>query len=654
MTTKTANRPAAKDGSPATRVNDDKPSRVDVMLSTARGATWRETKLAFGRFRHQLYPVYALLALYAAGFVLHTFVRGVHLGSLPGTALVLAAGGIATYALWFATVQLGWRHTGHLATCLHAATLWLTAATAVGVTPPMPAWLVGIGAVLAMPWWWRYRVRPKRHIPEPLSEPEVIEGEVIDPRVLEWKAQVARPQGPLVGSVLSEIEELRGGWTGVIELARESTDEAMMVTRRVGAALRLKAGSITIEPTPDGELHLAKIMVLSENPLVELVRWTGPTLDLETGISVMGYYADGQPVRYRHFIPKFGPMHSLISGCTGSGKSVCVGQLLAEERHSGIIASIVIDPQRGQSLPDWQDNVVAFAGNIAEAQQLLLEIRARMYGRNALLATIEWTDKRGNRRKGIGAFTPMDPRHGLPMISVTIDEAQVVLKDPICRALIEEMIAMSRKCGIKFRLITQVPLLASLGNSTPIRDAVAAGNAIVLRTNSRINGYVAFNGALPVDPCMLPKVWPNGETTAGLGFALTPGSDRPSPMRIAFIDEDDLYVWATTGAYPALEAFDKSKVDVPPPAPAASPPAGVPDITPEAAEAAGKGEAAVLAGLQAIGGNVMLASLKEWISETMGTDAPGLRTISKALSDLLAQGRIVKVSHGVYRRVEAA
>lgn len=501
------------------------------------------------RLRRQLLPVAVMLGTYLAGWLLYGF----H----PAVWIVFGVGAVGTYGWWVAGATYQVPRTGYLVVCLHAITLWVSVAAGRGVAPPMPAWLAGVGGALSLPYWWRQRIQverpalPAKKQPEP--EQPALEGETPDDRVTMWRAKVASSNGPLDHSHLKDLEDITGGWVATIKLLRGNTDRAVMATRDIGAALGLRAGSIVIEPTATGELDEARIMVLPNNPLREVVRWTRPTLNPETGVSVLGYYADLAPVKYRHYRPGSGPVHTLISGSTDSGKSRTVEQLLAEERHSGVVVSWVIDPQAGQSLPDWQDNVPVYARNIDQARVVLLRARARMYARNGFMSQILWTDNKGRTRKGLGQFTPMDPRHGLPLLSITIDEAQTVLADRWCCELVEEMIGMSRKCGIKFRLITQVPLLDSLGNSMKIRDAVAAGNVIVLRTANRLTGQVAFNGSLPVDPSSLPRQWPDGSTTSGLGFVFAPGADRPSMMRVDLID--DPARWATTGTPAELEPY---------------------------------------------------------------------------------------------------
>jgi len=93
----------------------------------------------------------------------------------------------------------------------------------------------------------------------------------------------------------------------------------------------------------------------------------------------------------------------------------------------------------------------------------------------------------------------------MPLLVITIFEAHALLALDGARAIAEDIGKMSRKCGIKLRLETQVPLLDQLGNSTTLRDMVVSGNVVVFRTANRLTGQVAFNGNLPVDPASHPE-----------------------------------------------------------------------------------------------------------------------------------------------------
>ncbi|WP_242890876.1 hypothetical protein [Actinomadura litoris] len=505
---------------------------------------------------------------------------GLHLAAAAtpvGAPVLVAGSGLAWWAL---------RGRGRLdraaerlygAAVWGAAVTWTATATGAGVTAVDSA-LWAAGTALAVPWWVHHRIRPRTPDPD-----ECTAGWDEELRQV-WATRVACPQGPLPGSRLLELTKTPSGWRGVIELHDGTSDTAQARVKDVGARLRLRADQLSIEPHPHG-LHLAVILVQPDNPLQRVRHWNGPTLDIATGVSQIGIYADLAPVPYRHWRGGHGPVHTLIAGTTDAGKSALVKMLLAEERHSGLVASWLIDPQRGQSYSGWKKAVHKFAGTIPDARRALFEARARMYARNELLSSLEWTDEKGRRVEGVEEFTPGDPRHGLPLIAITIDEAQVILADPICCALVEEVIAMSRKCGLKFRLVTQVPLQGSLGDSQQIKDAVASGNVVVLRTASGLSGGAAFNGAMPVDPVLLPKEWPDGTSTSGLGFVFAPGADRPTAVRTLL--PVDAYGWSQSG-HPAV--IDTVMGEIPELDEAGAPVPPRLDTAPPTAAATGEGE----------------------------------------------------------------
>jgi hypothetical protein len=193
----------------------------------------------------------------------------------------------------------------------------------------------------------------------------------------------------------------------------------------------------------------------------------------------------------------------------------------------------VIDPQNGQSLPDWVDEVDWFAAGVDEGMKVLRGARALMYARNLVFAGREHTDRKGRTKKGMKGFTPTLE---YPQINLTIDEAHAILQIPEAVTILAEMGKMGSKCGIKVRLVVHLPLLSELGGSSVLRDMVASGNVFVLRTASRITGQVAFQGALPVDPVTIPRRMPDGSASAGLGFAL--GADsRRAPMRLDWVED---------------------------------------------------------------------------------------------------------------------
>lgn len=502
----------------------------------------RRMRSAVHRHSGQIRPLAVLAALEGTGSIGH----GMGLGAWATIA------GLGVGTAWW--LRRSWKldrtpERVYALTSWLAACGWLGHAATAGVTHvDTRLWVVGAG--LSVPWWVHHRIRPR------LLDDEATTVDWTHEVLAQWDARVACSHGPLPSSRLLELHRLDddSSWQATIEVHDGNADAAIARWKDIGARLKLRIDEIDVEPHSDG-LHLARILVRrGDNPLLETRRLLEPTFDAVTGRSIIAFYADGKPVVYRHYRRGSGPIHDLFSGCTRSGKTELAKTLLGEERRSGVIVSWLLDPQRGQSYGVWKKRVHRFAGTKREIRDALRDLKRRMEARSELLSSIVWRDEKGREQEGITDFTPGDPRHGLPMISVTIDEFQSVVGDEDygdeCASLVEEMIEMSSKCGIKFRLLTPVPLMDSIGNSQRIKDAVGSGNVGVFRTANQLTGQAAFNGVMPVDPCELPKEWPNGESTAGLGFVFGPGADRPTKMRTVVLH--DHYEWATTGT-PAVE-----------------------------------------------------------------------------------------------------
>jgi hypothetical protein len=412
-----------------------------------------------------------------------------------------------------------------------AGGLWLSAAAVCDPATTVGRWVWSAFPLLslaAVP-YWRYvaglRGRPAGN-ERPAAPADLAE------MIQVWAARVGHPAGVLAGTRLVEPKPVRGGWSGRIVSDNPGAidpDRFRTAAGRVAAAYELAVQDVEVEPLP-GNASQATICVYRDNPLAEPKTWPGPaaTWLWEEGLSLVGRFSDDAAAYYRWFNDG-GPWHDLISGATGAGKSEFVNMLLLSELHSdGLILSRVCDPQHGQSYGALQDHVDWFAPTVAEMRLLLLDTVKEMLRRNRLYSR--------RRQK------TWRPTRELPLIVVTVDEAHEVLKDPICLALVEKLAKMARKCGIKLRLITQVPLVTELGGSTPIKDALLAGQVIVFRTGSPLSGQVAFNGSLPVDPHKLPRVWPDGspwagKTTAGLAYMLGT-SERSAKLRTFYTGED--------------------------------------------------------------------------------------------------------------------
>ncbi|MFE5095983.1 hypothetical protein ACFRCI_37985 [Streptomyces sp. NPDC056638] len=342
-------------------------------------------------------------------------------------------------------------------------------------------------------------------------------------QMLDWMQYAAVSDGPYPRSTLvSPIADPKGGWSAEIHVPR-------------GKSFRIQALDDVLSSLGIDEPDLVamekfaprkgRITVFTENPLKKGTLFGEEhVLDPETGLAPVGIYYDGAIAHYRFFLPGSGAVHSFVTGTSGSGKSRLLDALLGIERRSPLVCSIVIDPQKGLSLPDWPDGVAVFApGNdfgivVLRAVKAIMEERGERYNR------MKWVDDKGRTRVGRAFFVPGDPD---PLISLTLDEAHDLLNDPEygeeAVKIVGDLAKEARKVGIKFRLANQSPNASELGGETLIRDILQGGNNAVLRSGSSATGKRAAGSALDgVDPGAIPKEFGDGTSTGGLGYLAGP------------------------------------------------------------------------------------------------------------------------------------
>lgn len=510
------------------------------------------------KWRRRLMPVYLLGMAVFSGVLCSAAPQSVQSAVFTSLCAAVSA------AVWMARRRraerpLKPRERGYVLGNLGTGSVMLLLMAKLGpFTPPVPGLLlVWFTGGLGFPWWWYYRIRPVEEAPLMLKED----------RERLWDEKMSVQGGMLPGSELTDVHDVKGvegAWTASVELAdvKQTTDSVISKTVNIAAMYKVPLSSVVVEHDETGAEHRAVLSIYTRNPLQEINYWSPDSFNPETGVAKIGIYADGQPVLYRHFRRGSGPTHTLISGCTDSGKSRLVDELLANERHSGgLIVSVISDPQHGQSLPDWQGNVSHYADSAIGGVIEFLVMKDLMYGRNLRYGKLEWKDDMGRDRLGKGSFTPGRVEDGGdPVYSLTADEVHATFAENILGVkAAEEIGGMARKCGGKLRLITQLPILKQIGNSHPLRDAVSSGNVICLRTSSMITSQVAFQGSFSVAPHKLRPDWPNGSPTYGLGYALG-AQARPSIMRTSLIE--DPFHWATAGKTQQLGETDQRIVDL--------------------------------------------------------------------------------------------
>jgi hypothetical protein len=395
-------------------------------------------------------------------------------------------------------------------------------------------------ALLAIPLGTVVWARPRRTEPPAPAVPTGI-WTTYDDRSAVWDERVGVQGGALPGSQLLAITGETAGWSATIALppGQLTTARALAATDRIASAYSVSAGSIVVEPALGAEQNRARLLVLTTNPLRAIQPFTGPRLDHASGRLPIGTHADGTTAWWRLWTPGSGVCHGLIAGTTGSGKSGLVNLLCTEIRVSGVAVLWLADPEQGESVPDWQDAADWFAGTIPEIRRMLQAAERIMNGRKRRRARQTWIDDLGRIRRGRGHF---DPTPGEPQLNVIIDESPDVLADPECRRIVALIGKKGRKLGVSVTVIAQVPSLAELGGDLTIRSMLSSTNIVMFRTSDKLSKQMGLPQDLPVNPANLPEAWPDGTSTAGLGYVASAGG-RLSPVRVHYVQ--DPYYWAT-------------------------------------------------------------------------------------------------------------
>lgn len=494
-------RQAAQSGQQAGKAPNPAAPANDVL---ARTGAWSR--------RRQMPPLAWGAGLPVAGAIAH---------AAPHPALSGSLGGIIAAVL----LILFTRHLSAFARrwCDAAAFLtlaWLPALAIGGLGAPVPALLAITVAVTSGTWWRHYGHRPH---PQPEPEPDTTSDQAIWERLAarrKWSARLTSPETIPGGGIKWQIE------TDGIET---HIGNIMSEPRAIAAAYGKAQTEAYVEPHPTGIESKGVFTRLRSGTLQATEEWDGNGFD-SRGIARIGRYADGQPCRIRAWVPMDGTRHGLIAGTSGAGKSELLNLLLWLAVSSPVpIVPLILDPQNGQSLPQWRGRV-PYAAGVEECARMMHGLNAGMMDRSRRLASMTWDDD-GHKAKGMQFF---DARlSALPVVMPIIDEAPLLLSGDGNAKLAADMVRLTaqgakldRKTGGSKWVVAQVPSLAEFGDQT-LRSMLVGGNVIGLRTGDRVSGGMI---GLDADPSALPKYFPDGEPTQGIGYAVTL-DNRQAPMR---------------------------------------------------------------------------------------------------------------------------
>jgi hypothetical protein len=511
---------------------------------------------------------------------------------------------------------------------------------AAGWSPPLPLFLLACWTIVTVPWMRHYGWRPAQTAPVPEQSDHE-----------RWNALAAEQKW---NGYLGPREDLPGGgrrYPIQLDGIKTVIGKVLNASENVAGAWHRPMTEAYAERDPQGITSRGYLTILGTTTLMKPREWNGAGIDAQTGMAIIGRYADGSPAQVKFFTPRYGTRHALISGTSGSGKTALLDLLCFIALQSGYIVPVILDPQEGQSLPFWRDRCL-YAAGVEECQRMLRGLHAGMLDRSAYLAALPWDDD-GVPMRGMPFFD--HELTGLPIPLIIFDEAHMLLQagSKDARVIVEKTVEigrLGRKTGTALWLATHIPSLADLGGEQALRDMLRGGNVISMRTANRVASGML---GLQKDPSEIPLFFSDGKETAGLGYVAGPDNRPDAPMR------SDLVPKAMRRKVPTVPQLDdrfaeamaqemqKAKTSSIP-APAALTPA-------LAAATAGVGSPdgrsaadAVLAVLDGEMDRGYIIDLVLGLCEDWGRKPFSLRAISDALADLTADGRIRKVRHGVY------
>ncbi|RZU46545.1 hypothetical protein EV385_6619 [Krasilnikovia cinnamomea] len=455
-----------------------------------------------------------LFPLYWVGAELGVVWLSGPLGVPPGTIGLAVLAALITAAVWPARSRVvrGWRAA--IVAVLGGVAVATVAAGGPAMLASHPVWTVfaplAAGMLLGWPWWHHLRQLQPAPLPEPA--PLVAAPREVDPLTerwaRRWELEVVAV-GVCAGTRVLRAFEPRDGVTDLIVqlMPGRGVTNAAIIKKGPEVEVALDLGDGTVGFAATGKAAKVRCSLTQRSYIAGGVPWTGPTM--REGRCEILTYVDGSPGWWTFMPPGFGVKGGLVVGSSGSGKSRALGVLIANLLADGWMV-VVGDSQHGQSLPAWRDKTEYHAGPAA-VTLVVARFHAEIMYRSKRLA-----------EAGIEVFDENDPRVkalGFRKMMGIIDECQLVLirNTPIV-PLVEQAVETMRKTGVGLILATQIPQNGSLGGSIRIRDAVVAGNTLVLRLSNRGSGSTILPDDFVGDPFAIPDLDAKGQVTAGMGY----------------------------------------------------------------------------------------------------------------------------------------
>jgi DNA segregation ATPase FtsK/SpoIIIE, S-DNA-T family len=380
------------------------------------------------RYRSELAPLCAAVALLLAGVVLHWRWSG----WWQIIAAVAVAGGLIVGDLGH---RLGLDRPierSYAAAVTAAAGLWLAAATRLGPLrrPLLALLLVGMLAA-GVPWWTHRRRRAKVRVTRAMTT---------------WAEDAAAAD--LDGARLQHVDVAPDGqqWTARLLLPKGKTlADALARVPKLESALGLRPRAIRVEEDPTLARRVILRVVTRDPhtrplPMPELVG--RPTITRPVLVAV---YETGEPLRV-NLLRK----HALFGGATGSGKSTLLNAFLATLAPAPDVLLWGIDFAGGTALIPWQACFGRVATTPTEARAVLADACRVIEVRNRWLV-----------HHGRDAWQPTPDA---PALVVPVDElAELVEQLPDAATSLDSIARLGRKTAVTLLVATQRPTQEALG-----------------------------------------------------------------------------------------------------------------------------------------------------------------------------------------------
>lgn len=397
---------------------------------------------------------------------------------------------------------------GYTITCLTAGITGLLLVSIVG-TPPWLNILSVLGwAGLSLP-WWLHGQRITESAPPPIAPTD---SEV----VRNWNTYIRDTHGTLAGARISPPVTFDHGNEYIISVVPNKqhlgTFESSM--RNITTALDIPLHKLLIEQHPDypESPRTLRFRHITESPIENNVYFTGPKV--EDGRIVLGPYADGMGHASWRVFTENSMWGGFLLGDLGSGKSRLLELVALVARHVGIFL-IYIDGQNGASSPTlWK--YATWRGGPDNAESILAALERGKNKRQVY-----------NRVNNLSGFTHSAD---MPGVLTIVDECHRIFT-PDTASRWADLSREKRKVGGAIIAASQFSGLETFGGSDILRSCLIAGNAVALRTSSRLSAQLI--PGLEVDPALFPKL-------PGYGYYVdASGKLRTAPFRCEWLPDAD-------------------------------------------------------------------------------------------------------------------